>query len=390
MSLKQKYMRTLIIILFFASINIFSQEMKILDEETNSAVPNARVISGEHVFYTNDDGIVYIPNKKSTFNISAAGFSSKTISAFSEVVLLKPLYQQIEEVQIKAVNLEEIFKKTIENYDNAYYTSPSQYNITFKQKNKINGNISFLFVFDGSFWSKYNKYNGKYAITGEYDNFVQMGIDKVRFLKRKEIKDNELKNGALDFSRQYVSYLFFNYDLLKISKWFKLNRVKHKARIIKEENGEQLIDFTIEIPDDIKIIGNLNYNTIDKAITHFDYSYDQSSASLIKKKTSDGSKYDFKLGNGRMVYDFYKKDNFYVPSAVLTEGEGFTSTYGDEKFVSSFKREIVFNYFYPQPQPHINNKVDLTKKIWENVPKIFTQEKNIVLSNEEKKFIENN
>lgn len=381
------YLPLLLNLTFFNAQSL--SKIKITDFETGNPITTARVLTKNEVFYSNDDGWVLLPENSKKLEISAFGFKTEKTENLKSVLALKPIYKDIDEVKIVNIDIKNIFKDVFNNYDKRYYVEPSLYNIIYKQKNISNDKINFLFIFTGKLWSSDNKYNYKESFKQNYDSFVQIQIDTIRYNK-SEISDNEMEVGALDKSRDFVGDIFFNYKLAFIYKMLQNKTVKYSANLINDLNNEQSIVYKLTIPDGMIVSGKFTYNKLDKVISHFEINYDQSMFEPIKRETKDKQTYLYKLGNGTVTYDFYKKGSEYFPSSTISEGNGFNSISDNGNFVNGFKREIIFQKFNPTQTSKLSNKIDLSKKIWENIPTQIEKDANILLSKEEQEFINDN
>jgi hypothetical protein len=134
-----------------------------------------------------------------------------------------------------------------------------------------------------------------------------------------------------------------------------------------EEGNEQLITFKITSGNGVQMNGEFKYNTADKVITYLETHYFQENYPILKKKTTDGREFDYKLGDASLIFDFYKKNGSYVPAMSRLEGDKFTTYYKDETHVRKFSREIVYNTFTPSDKKGLNPKIDFNISIWKNM-----------------------
>lgn len=371
---------------------VFSaQKLKIIDSENGNPISNARIILSDEVLYSNDDGFVLLPEKSKDFEVSASGYQNEKLKSFNPVLKLKPQYKEIDEVNIKVadIDFQKLFKDVLKNYDERYYSKPSQYDIIYKQKDFDNDNLHFLLVADGKFWTSSNMYNAKLNFKRDYDAFFQIGFDQIKYFKTVNIPVSipESEGSVLNKSNDFIGDLFFNYELNRLYSFSKSKESTIKGKLLYESDEEQIIFYSIKTTSGLKYTGKINYNKLDKVITHFELHYDQSGFAAYKRKTKTGEDYEYQLGNGGVIFDFYKKDGKYIPSRANAYGDGFTLTYKNEKHTKKFSREIIFQNFKDADSDGLVNKVDFNKKFWENIPVTEQTDSSILLSEEEQKFI---
>jgi hypothetical protein len=121
-------MKKFLAFLILLSFQIFSAQKKvtIVDAETQKPITDARIIYGQEIVYSNDDGQIIIPNETNTINISAPQYGINNYSV-KEKIELNPLYQDIEDVVIKAIDVKKLFISVLADYDKNYETKPSLY-----------------------------------------------------------------------------------------------------------------------------------------------------------------------------------------------------------------------------------------------------------------------
>ncbi|RTZ46392.1 carboxypeptidase regulatory-like domain-containing protein [Chryseobacterium arthrosphaerae] len=98
----------LLFILFFGVFH--SQQLKVVDAESGSPVPNARILLKDQIVYTNEDGIAPVSSDAPAFEVSASGYQKAEVRNFSPQIKLKPLYKDIGEIKIVNVDVKKIFE----------------------------------------------------------------------------------------------------------------------------------------------------------------------------------------------------------------------------------------------------------------------------------------
>ncbi|WES99262.1 carboxypeptidase-like regulatory domain-containing protein [Chryseobacterium arthrosphaerae] len=374
----------LLFMLFFGVFH--SQQLKVVDAESGSPVPNARVLLKDQIVYTNEDGIAPVSSDAPAFEVSASGYQKAEVRNFSPQIKLKPLYKDIGEIKIVNVDVKKIFEDVAKNYHKRYYNSPSLYDVVYKEKSFDNNKLFFLVIAEAKLWASDNMYNFKQGLRKDYDEILQMQLNNVKYLKN--IKSDSIFTGKTnEFSHEYLGNFFLNFELYRELQHLKMKETKCTGRLIFEEGNEQLITFKISSANGVHMNGEFKYNTADKAITYFETHYFQENYPVVQRKTTDGKTFDYKLGDASLIFDFYKKNGSYIPAMTRLEGDKFTSYYNDETHVRKFSREMVYNTFTPSDKKGLNPKVDFKISIWNNDTVKENKVNTTLLSEEEKAFV---
>jgi len=379
--MKQYYF---LFVLFFGLLS--SQQIKVVDSENGSPVPNAKIILPNGVFYSNDDGIAPVSQNSKSYEISASGYKTEKLKNFKSLVQLKPIYRDIEEVKIVSVDIRKIIEDVSKNYPKRYYSQPSLYDVTWKQKAFDNNKLSFLVIAEAKLWSKNNSYNFKDGFRKNYDEILQMQLNNVKYLKN--VKSDSIFSGqSSEFSHETIGNYFLSFELYRTLQNIKSKDSKYSGNLIFEEGDEQVIVFKIHPKNGVKVEGEFKYNKADKVIHYFKATYFQTDYPTYKRKTDDGREFDYKLGDASIIFDFYKKDGSYIPTLNVLKADNFTVFYKDEIHVKKFSREIIYNTFSKSDKNGIDPKVDFNKSIWKNAPVKEEKENTMLLSKEEQAFI---
>jgi len=374
----------LLFVFFFGILS--AQKLKVVDAETGSPVPNARILLNNQIVYTNEDGFAPVNSDVTNFEISASGFQKEKVKTFSALVKLKPLYKDIGEIKIVDVDIKKLFQDVSKNYHKRYYNEPSLYDVVYKEKKIDNDKLYFLVIAETKLWSKSNEYNFRDGIRKNYDEILQMQLNNVKYMRNMK-SDSVFIANTNEFSHEYMGNYFFNFELNRTMTHLKNKDSKYSGRLIFEEGDEQLISFKVKSGAGIEMKGEFKYNKTDKTITYFEIHYLQTHYPMMKRKTTDGREYDYQLGDASLIFDFYKKDGMYVPALCKLEGDKYIAVYNGTRHERKFSREIIYNTFAKSGDKGLSPKVDFSKSIWENVP--VKEEKNgtILLSEEEQAFI---
>ncbi|MCL8538364.1 hypothetical protein M9991_15965 [Chryseobacterium gallinarum] len=377
-----KFFYFLFIFFFYA---VSAQKIRIVDAENGNPVSNARIILRDQIIYSNEDGFAPLGQDTGDFEVSASGFQTEKVPVFIAEIKLKPIYKNIDEIKIINVDIRKIFDDVSKNYDKRYYSGPSLYDIVYKEKNLDNDKLFFLVIAEAKLWSKSNRYNFKDGIRKNYDDILQMQLNNVKYFKND--KSGTVLSGRTDeFSHEQLGNFFLNYELYRMQQHLKMKECKYSGRLLFEEGDEQVIAFKIQSGNGAQMEGEFKYNKADKVITYFENHYFQSDYPTMKKTGTDGREFMYKLGDGILIFDFYKKDGVYVPALTRLEGDKFTIFYKDETHVRKFSREIIYNTFN-KTDKGLDPKVNFKVSIWENVPVKEEKTETILLSAEEQAFV---
>ena len=379
-----KSMLFLIVYLGLSFQFYFSQNIKvrIIDSEDSTPIRNARIMSDNMVLYSNDDGDAELKNDKKVLNIFAQGYEELTLESPTPIIKLKPLYQDIEEVKISKIDIRQIFQNTLKDYLSIYYSKPSLYQSTIKQKGYIDGKIINLLIANIDIWALANAYNFK--AQDNIDTFLQIGFNNIKYFKTQLSSNDYPFNTDIQITpKSFIQKLFFNSEIVGF-----LNDTKNSvfaSKILSENENIQIIYF--ETKDEINTYkGKFTYSKTDKVISSFDI-YITNMSQSFKNKNKRGEVYEGVATSNNIKYDFYKKDGKYLPALVYTEIKGY-ALYKEKKYPISFIQEINFQKFSESNNKGLKNKIDLNKNLTENIASKEIKENNTLLSKEEQKFID--
>jgi len=367
-------------ILFFAQ-----QKVQILDSETSKPIPNARIISNQNVYYSNDDGYILLSENSNEQEISAIGYLSETVKKYAPIITLKPKYLNIDEVKMVSIDIKKILKDVSDNYSKIYSDQSQLYDITIKQRAFENNQMKLLMIADGKFWSKDGKYHPKDAFKDKFDNFVQLKIDDLRYLK-SEAYENKIKMKKQNSSNDNIGDLFLNFELSRTLTFATLKRAKTSGKLLDDDGIDQDISFLIKLDSTHIYKGRLLYNKPDKAITHFELHFNQSSTKPFPLKDEDGVEYLRQLGDGILTFDYYKNGDRYIPSKIGFVVENIKTFVGDKIYENRSAREIIFKNFEKATSEGVQDPVKINQAYWKDL-KVSNEKGDILLSKEEEEFI---
>lgn len=370
--------------LFILFLQFFpAQKLQVVDAENGKPIPNARILLSNQIVYTNEEGFAPVDPNSVNFEISASGFQKTAIREFYSPVKLKRGYKKIDEVTLKKVDLKKLFENVADNYKKRYYHKPSLYDVTYKEKRIDNNQIHFLVIAETKLWSKTNFYNRNKS----FDNTLQMQLNNVKYFKDLK-SDSIFVNGIKEFSDEYMGNYFFNFELDRALAHVKNKASKYSGWMFFEQGDEQLITFKIKSGVGIEMEGELKYNKADKVITYFEIHYLQDQYPIVKRKTGNGEEFDYQLGNAVLIFDFYKKEDVYVPAMSRIEGNKYIAYYKGVKHERKISRELIYNTFKKSDEKDLLPRVDFNKNIWDNASVKENKNNTILLTTEEQAFID--
>lgn len=378
-----------LLLFFFFSFSLLSSQtlkkIKIADAETGKAISNARIILAGQIYYSNDDGYTSLPKDAKQFEVSVSGYETLNTSAISDLVKLKPLYKVIAEIKIVSIDIKKIFKEVYKSYSDKYYDKPATYDITFWQKSFENNQMKLLMVADGQYWTRDGNFHGKEAFHKKFDNFVQMQIDNLRYLK-SEKRDFDIKVKPQKGYNEFIGNLFFNYELHRIISLSNQRKAVTSARVLYEDENHQEISFKVKTDVNLIYTGTIIYNKLDRVITHYQMNFEQKNHEPREYRDETGEIYKFQYPDGIFTFDFYKNGEKYVPSRTSINYTGSKYMQGDRSFEYQSSREIIYKKFKPSDANGLKNPVEINEPFWTNM-KVSDDKGFVDLSEEEQNFL---
>lgn len=379
-------MRYISILILF-SVSIQAQKLQVLDAENGKPLFNARIIIQDQILYTNDDGFAPVESTAANIEVSAVGYNKVNLALYKSTIKLKPSVRELDEVKIRSVDLKSLFEDLHQNYNKRYYDKPSVYDITYKSKSFNNDQLFFMVITEAKLWTKSNSYNYKDGIRKKYDDILQIQLNNVKY--KKEAKSDALFNAKTnDFNHADMGDYFFSFEVNRILGNMKLKESKSSGKILAEDGDEQLIKVKVKSENGIIIEGEFKYNKADKAITFYSMNYQQAGYKPYNRTNTDGKEFQYQLGDVLVTYEFYKKNGTYLPSMKRKEGSKFYVIYEDKKDERKAVTEIIYNTFRESTKKGLENRVDFSKSIWENILVKDDKENTILLSKEEQEFVD--
>lgn len=376
--------KKIILLLLFYSSFFFSQKIQIVENVTSKPIANARIITEGKIYYTNDEGYGLLGEHSKNLEISAFGYETTKENEFKSIIKLNPVYKDIDEIKIVSIDFQKILKNVSDHYSEIYYDRPIIYDVTVKQKQFENDSLKMLMVADGKFWSKDGQYYAKDAFKNNFNNFVQLENSHLRFLKT-EPSENKVQVKKSTVSHDNIGDMFLSYELWRTLSLSKKKHAKISGRLLYENVDEQEISYSIKSDSTYIYTGKILYNKKDKAITHFEIEFNQSNSEPIKYKDINGKDFYRQLGDGIIMFDYYKKDGKYFPSKISFNTDGFKTITDTESFEYSSARDIIFKSFQKTDENGLENPVKINEAYWKDL-KISANKGEILLTKEEQEF----
>lgn len=375
--------------LTFFSIFLFSQKkIAVIDSETKEPIFQARIIYNNEVYYTNENGLVLLPNSAETINVYAPQYGEENYNSKDNIIALKPVYKEIEEVVMIQIDAKKIIESVLKDYDKNYETKTSVYNGTIKSKSEIDNMLNRLLILDIDLWTLNNKYDYK----KNTDQFMQVNLRNKKFDKNK-LEDKTYifnkKKGEREqkYIKNFLSAFFLYNQLYAIDYWTK--GLKIRGNIINETNDIQTIKFKSEKTNTSDLLyyeGVMQYSKKENTIIYLKCNQIQKNA--IEKYTNYFNQEIVADTNLYSVtYDMYKKNGKYIPAKVTMEA---TTDYKLENktYSGSSHSEFIFKTHNFSNKNGLSIKADLNKPLSENITDNSVKDNKTLLSNEEQKFVD--
>lgn len=380
-------------ILFSACISLmlFSQnKISIIDAETKKPISQARVMYNNEISYTNDDGFIIIPDEEKNIEIFSPEYG-QGIFAVKNIIELKHIYKEIQEVIIRPVDTKKIISSVLKDYDKNYETKTSIYNGTLKSKSIIDNKINRILVIDMDLWALDNQYNYRKNI----NEFMQVNFRNKKFDKNKREDKTYIFNRKTNLNSKesqennIKSFLpkFFLYNQLYFIDYYTKG-LKINGNIINEEGDVQTIKFkTDKMPINIKYCeGIMQYNKKENVIIYLQCNQIQENA-IDKYLNVFDKEYTVTTNLFTVIYDMYKKGGKYIPAKITMNYEANISL-ENKIYPTTRTDEFIFRTHNFANRNGLSSKIDLNKNFLENIVDNSVKETKTLLSTEEQKFID--
>lgn len=381
-------MKILYILFLFSFIFSFSQsKISIIDSETKMPIPHARVVYNSEIFYTNDDGFVIVPNQAKSVELFASRYEEGIFSV-KNIIELKPIYKEIQEVVIKSVDAKKIINSVLKDYDKNYETKTSIYKGTYKTKSEVDNKLNRLLVIDIDLWALNNKYDYRKNI----DQFMQINLQNKKFDKNKKDDKNYIFNKKSNISPQedkIKAYLqrFFLYNQLYIMDYYTKG-LKIIGTVVYEMGDLQMITFKSEQMSDNVLYyeGIMQYNKNENTITYIEVSHIQKNAEDKYLNISD-QEITVNTNLYTVTYDMFKKGEKYIPAKIMMK-YGATVSVENKTFSAISNEEFIFQKQNFTDKKGLSKKIDLSKTFLDNITDNTIKDTKTLLSNDEQRFVD--
>ena len=187
-------------VLLFSSLT-FSQKISILDEETRSPIPYAKLILKDKDCYKNteENGQAQLENTEEISEIQSFGYENLKVEKYQTVYLLKPKFTEIEEVEISKPSFSKSFKiGKIEKSNSTFGTHTKTWMVA-REFTFIGKKTEKIFVKKIKFLSRINNKNSATIRINIFENENGLPGELIKsdviFCKNgKRITEYELKN----------------------------------------------------------------------------------------------------------------------------------------------------------------------------------------------------
>lgn len=353
------------------------------DSLSRELLKDVQIIVDDKVYFTNDDGVVLLPKSDSVIKISNSFYKSKVINTIKDTVFLNPIYKEIEEVVItnNKIDFASVIDKVFKDFKKNYYCDDSVFLINLKQKGIIDYKINNIFIADLNIWTLHTFYDYSKK---EFNDFLQINVNDIKHSKSgiNNSRFNDLQLRPADF----VYNLFMNAKLTQIIHDVYNNNAKVKSKIIYEDKDFQKISFSYVTNEGVAN-GFILYSKSDNVITNLELNYDITNLSSNEKTNKNGEKYNTITKKNTVSYNYYKKNGKYYPARLLIKISG-ENIIKNENHPFSFEQSIIYNQQKKSNKKGLNNKIDLSKVLSDNIPTKEVKTNKTILSKEEQKFVD--
>lgn len=382
------FYKIFIVLSFFSFTLNFSQNsvLTVNDKETNEPISYARILLENEILYTNEDGKVLIPNNSKIISISAPSYEEVNTNLSTNPISLKPIYKNIEEVNLTKIDVNKLFESILDTYDKVYYNKPSIYSGTYNDKLYINNSLNNILISDVNFWALNNQYNFRKS---NLDNFVQISLNGIKYYKTSN-SNQGVNINISNFRNEKAVKAFTQRLFLHGQLYLMVYALKAKitGKVISENEDTKIISFDSEPDSKTGVIckGTFTYQKKDNAISYLQVEQIQPNAT---KKIKDGEGDKLNINNKSVIitYDLYKKQGSYYPSRYTALQVGSVD-YHDKNYSFSRLREIIFEKFRTSNENGLTNKLDLSKDITSSIPDKTIKDSKDLLSKQEQEFID--
>lgn len=376
-----------VVILFYSSFLFSQMKIKIIDSETQKPISEVRTVYNDEISYTNDDGFAVIPSDAENIELYAPQYE-KGLFPVKNIIELKPIYKEIQEVIIKSVDAKKIIASVLKDYNKNYETKTSIYNGTLKSRSEIDNKLDRILVIDMNLWTLNNKYDYR----KKADEFLQVDLKNKKFDKNKKNDKTYIfnkKDGTTE--KKYIkSFLqkFFIYDQLYAIDYYTKG-VKISGNIINEFGDIQTIKFRSErtnITDLLYFEGVIQYNKKENAIIYLQCNQKQEN---VTQKYNNYFDQEIIINTDlfSVTYDMYKKDGKYVPAKIIMKNSS-SLILNHTTYPSVGYTEFTFTTHNFANKSGLSKRIDLDKPFGEGISDNSIKDTKTLLSAEEQKFVD--
>lgn len=359
-----------------------------MDSETKQPISQARVFYNNEISYTNDDGFVILPNDVKTINVFIPRYEQGSFEV-KNIIELKPIYKEIQEVIIRPVDAKKIIALVLKNYDKNYEIKTSIYNGTYKTKSEIDDNLNRILLLDMDLWALNNKYDYRKNV----NDFMQINLRNKKYDKNKRNDKTYIFNKKEDItsnenSLKAILQRYFLYNELIVLEYITKN-LKISGNIINEEGDLQTINFKSEETSNNEVTnfdGVMYYNKKENSISYLKVNHYQKNATS-KFLTNFDKEATISTNLFTVAYDMFKKTDKYIPAKIMMNYDGVIILEG-KTYPTIVLEEFIFNKHNFANKNGLSNKIDLSKNFLDNIKDYSIKDSKTLLSSEEQKFVD--
>lgn len=392
----KKIKNCLRLFILLSSVISYSQnkEILVLDSTTNLPIETVNVyypVIQEGTF-TNADGKAKINIRAYDLKISHISYQEKIIDSKElenyNTFYLIPKAVILEEVVVSSFNLTKALKYVLENYENLYENQPFEKECNFKETLSIDNKLKRLILTKVNWWSRsynYKQLRDLKMRLGSIDFNINNPMDVFTDIPKENIPSN---SGFID-TKNLINTIYLNIFLVNFIK----NNPKLNFIIENSDVNETIVSFTSDwkrrYTYSFRSKGKIIFDKETKAIISFTNEVENKNRVIKSYTIKSNKEFSYETNSSISTLNFQKNINNKWSINSFEVSADFNIIYNDLKHNGNIK-----NNLYVLKNTQIDNVknvglINLSKPIYQNLPKnSITNANSILLSNEEKNFVE--
>ncbi|WP_035658827.1 carboxypeptidase-like regulatory domain-containing protein [Flavobacterium seoulense] len=393
MKIIKKY--TGILVLFIGAISYSqSNEILVLDSETNLPIETVNIYypAIQEGTFTNSDGKATINIWNHELKISHVAYQDKIINfkdlQDSKIFYLIPKAVILDEVVVSSFDLTKALKYVIDNYEILYENQAFEKECNFKETLSIDNNLKRLILTKVNWWSRsyyYKQLKDLKLRLGSIDFNVNNPMDVFTDIPKENIPSN---SGFID-TKNLINNIYLNVFLINFIK------INPKLNFFIENSSENetivsfITDWKRRYTYFFRSKGKIIFDKKTKAIISFTNEVENKDRIIQSYTIKSNKKFSYETNNSISILNFQKNINNKWTVNSFESSTDFNITYNDVKHNGNIKNNLYVLKNTEIEKVKNVGLINLSKPLYQNIPKnSITTSNSILLSNEEKSFVE--